>query len=240
MNVSLYQAAAALGANARWQEIISQNLASGSIPGYRKQDVSFAQIQAGANAAQTVPTAVASTNFTQGSLRTTGCNTDIAIEGPGFFEVQLPNGDKAFTRDGEFQFNAQGQVVTKQGYLVMSDGGPIQRDPANSMPLHIAATGEISQGAETKGKLRLVEFPQPEQLTSLGGGYFVSNNKAVPPQDATTSVVRQGFLEGSNTTPTAEMASLITAMRMFEANQRMISMQDDRMGKVIAALGSPT
>ena len=229
-----------MSASARWQELISQNLSSGSIPGYRKQEVSFSQIQSLANAAQTVPTASAATNFTQGPLRNSGSNMDFAIDGPGFFEVQMPNGKHAYTRDGEFGLNAQGQVVTKQGYLVLSDGGPIQMDPANSMPLYIAPTGEISQGADTKGKLRLVEFPQPNQLNSLGGGYFVSNNKQVQPQDATTSVVRQGFLEGANTTPVDEMVSLITAMRMFEANQRLVSMQDERMGKVIAALGNPS
>ena len=246
MNVSLYQAAAAMNANDRWQEMISQNLSSGSNPGYRKQDVSFTQVQAGLNAGSgsisisrsghSIPVATASTNFTQGTLRTTGSNMDFAVEGSGFFEVQLPNGDHAFTRDGEFSLNAQGQVVTKQGYTVLSDSGPIQMDPANSSPLNIAPTGEISQGADTKGKLKIVEFAQPNQLTSIGQGCFLANGQ--PAQDSTTSLVRQGFLEGANTSPTAEMVSLITAMRMFEANNRSLSMQDERMGKVISDLGN--
>src|SRR5689334_21883023 len=106
MNVSLYQAAAAMNANARWQEMISQNLAAGSVPGYRKQDVSFAQVQAALSpgtininrAQHAIPAAISSTNFTAGPLRSTGNLNDFALEGPGFFEVQLPNGDRAYSR----------------------------------------------------------------------------------------------------------------------------------------------
>ena len=165
---------------------------------------------------------------------------DFAIEGPGFFEVQLPNGDHAYTRDGEFQLNAQGQMVTKTGNPVLSDGGPIQFDPNNASPITVSSTGEVSQGGDVKGRLRLVEFNDPHLLTSIGGGCFLANHQDLLAKDSTASSVRQGYLEGSNTSPTSEMASLITAMRMFEANQRVLQMQDERMGHVISELGSPT
>ncbi len=248
MNVSLYQAAAAMNANARWQEVIAENLAGSSIPGSRKQDISFSAVAAGMvpglaglnGGGYVMPTSTATVNFQQGSLRPTGLPTDLAIEGPGFFEVQLPNGSHGFTRDGELQLSAQGQLVTKQGYLVLGDGGPLQLDPANSTPISVSATGEISQGGGLKGRIRLVEFSQPSQLKPIGGGCFLADNPRSQALVAQSSQVRQGLLEGANTSPTTEMASLITAMRMFEANQKVMQMQDERMGRVITDLGSTT
>jgi len=248
MNVSLYQAAAAMNAHARWQELITQNLATGFVPGFRKQEVSFSAVQAGLDptAANTgdpryfIPAATASTNFSPGEMRSSGNPMDFAIEGPGFFEVQLPNGNRAYTRDGEFHPNAQGQLVTKQGYTVLGDGGPIQLDPNSSAPVTVSATGEVSQGDQVRGRIRLVEFNQPGSLTAIGEGYFLAEQPAAQPVNATASSIRQGFLEASNASPTAEMASLITSMRMFEANQKVLQSQDERMGQVISDLGTPS
>jgi len=243
MNVSLCQAAAAMNANARWQEVIAENLAGASVPGSRKQDVSFSAIAAGLpqaaskGAGYVMPTCTTAVNFQQGTLRPTGLPTDLGIEGPGFFEVQLPDGRHAFTRDGELQLNAQGRLVTKQGYLVMSDGGPLQVDPTNSSPISVSASGEVSQGDGLKGRIRLVEFSQPNLLQPIGAGCFVANTPGAQPLPAQSSQLRQGFLEGANTSPTTEMSSLIMAMRMFEANQKVMQMQDDRMGRVITDLG---
>jgi flagellar basal body rod protein FlgG len=245
MNVSLYQAAAAMNAQARWQELITNNLSAGAAPGFRKQDISFSAIQAGmdptavngSNQRYWIPTATAGTNFTPGELRATGNALDCAIEGPGFFEVQMADGSRAYTRDGEFQLNAQGQLVTKQGYPIMSDGGPVQLDPNNPAPITISASGEVSQSDQVKGRIRVVEFSQPQSLTSLSGGYFRADPAVAQPITSPASSVRQGFLEASNASPTAEMASLITSMRLFEANQKVLQTQDDRMGRAIADLG---
>src|SRR5947208_5193434 len=136
MNVSLFQAAAALKANSQWQEVIAENLSASSIPGFKKKELFTDAIAAGGPA---VPGSAASsfvmphtgvtTNFQPGQLKFTGAKTDCAIEGPGFFEVQLPNATRGYTRDGEFQINAQGQLVTKSGYPVLSSTGPVQLDP---------------------------------------------------------------------------------------------------------------
>lgn len=246
MNVSLYQAAAAMNAQARWQEVITENLASGAVPGFRKQDVSFNALAAGTlplggmSAAQVVvPEAITTVNVQQGALRPTGNKLDFGLEGAGFFEVQLPGGEVAYTRDGEFKLNAQGQLVTKQGYLVQGESGPFQFDLNNPNPITVSATGEVSQGEDLKGKLRLTEFNDPKLLTSAGGGLFLPGDPNLQPKPTTTTQVRQGYLEGSNMSPTIEMASLLTSMRMFEANQRIIQAQDERMGRVISELGSP-
>ncbi len=248
MNVSLYQAAAAMNANQRWQEMITENLASASAPGGRKEDVSFSDVEAEAECRRRqeprecvifIPSATASINFQQGQTMPTGNANDLAIDGKAFFEVQMPNGSKAYTRDGEFQFNAQGQLVTKQGYLVMGDGGPIQMDPNNGAPMTVSASGDVSQGDQSKGHLRIMEFTNPGKLTPMTQGLFSANQPGVQPLPSTTSNVRQGYLEGSNTTPTLQMSNLITSMRMFEANQKVITMQDDRMGRGHQRFGRP-
>ncbi len=227
MNVSLYQAAAAMNATSRWQEMISDNLADCSVPGARKQDISFSAIQAGLPSAQlgangerwVMPAAQPTINFTQGEINATGVATDFAIDGPGFFQVQLPNEETAFTRDGEFHINAKGELTTKRGYPIMGDSGPIQLDPNNPAPITVSATGQVSQGTETKGHIKVAEFKDPRALTTLGNGFYATQ-PGQKPDDTQTSMVRQGYLEAANSSPTVEMSSMITAMRMFESNQK--------------------
>ena len=111
MNVSMYQAAAALNANSRWQEVIAENLASSSVPGYKKQELSLEAVRSGlmppgslnsANSPQffTLPQAVTSTNFSTGDMQFTGSKNDVAIQGKAFFEVKLPNGTTALSLAG--------------------------------------------------------------------------------------------------------------------------------------------
>jgi len=247
MNVSLYQAAAALNANERWQELISQNLASAMIPGFKKQDVSFSSVEAGlmqAGSTQgaaghyTMPNANPATDFAQGELQNTGNNTDVAIEGAGFFEIQLPNGKTAYTRNGQFQINADRQLVTSQGYPVQADGGTIQLDENNPAPMSISPDGTISQGSEIKGQLKITNFNDPRLLTTAGNSYYLALDPHLTSTPSTANL-RQGFLEAANTSSVTEMASLIDSMRNYEANQKIIQVQDDRMSRVISELGNP-
>ncbi|MEW6156421.1 MAG: flagellar hook-basal body protein [Verrucomicrobiota bacterium] len=249
MNVSLYQAASALNATTRWQELIAENLASSSIPGFKKQELSFAAVESGlmskandpAQAAKfTMPRVRAVTNFQTGDMKYTGTKTDVALEGRGFFEVQLPNGALAYTRDGEFRLNAQGVLVTKGGFPVLGTNGTIQFDPRNPQPFSISATGEVSQGAENRGQIKVVDFNNPQLLTPTGAGYFLANDPGLQVTEVETPNLRQGYLESANTSPVQEMSNLISAMRHFEANQRIIQMQDERMSKAIHELGSPS
>lgn len=237
-----------MSANARWQEAISENLASASIPGFKKQDLSFEAVRSGMmsqaqldpNVQFTFPQAKSATNFSQGQLRNTGVNTDVAIEDRGFFEVQMPDGSHAYTRDGEFHLNAAGQLSTKQGHLVLGEGGPIQVDQNLGGAVSISPTGEVSQGEEVRGKLKIVDFEQPKQLTQISGGYFTTGSTNLLATPVALPSLRQGFLEGANTSPMAEMASLIGVMRGFEANQRLMQIHDERMGRAISELGNPT
>jgi flagellar basal body rod protein FlgG len=187
-----------------------------------------------------LPRATASINFQQGELRATGVKTDVALEGRGFLTVELPDGTTAYTRDGEFHVNASGQLVTKQGHTVLGDGGPIQLDLNNHIELSISSTGQVSQGADAKGTLRVVDFNEPNMLTPISSGFFMARHPALQPVEPTGTTLRQGFLEAANTSAAAEMVKLISALRLYEANQRVIQAHDERMGKAISELGNPT
>jgi len=244
MEVSLYSAAAAMNATERWQDLVADNLSSASIPGARQQEISFSAVQAGlaptapgsAQSAFVMPFAGATTNFSQGELKATGNNMDFALEGPGFFSVRMPDGSTAYTRDGEFKLNGQGQLTTKQGYPLIGDTGSLTFDPNNPAPINISATGDVSQGADIKGKISVTEFGNMKAVTMGSGGYFQADSILAKAKPAATTSVRQGFVEASNASPTLAMASLITSMRMFESNQKVMQMQSDRMTKTITDL----
>jgi flagellar basal body rod protein FlgG len=238
MDVSLYQAAAAMNATAQWQDLITENLANSAVPGSRKQEISFSDVQAGIGSG--IPSASTVTNFKTGELCSTGNAMDFALEGKGFFTVQLPNGESAYTRNGEFKLNAKGQLVNNEGFAVLGSNGPLQFNPNSSDAITVSATGEVSQGSEAKGKLQITEFQHPENLMPIGTADFQSDAQDAQPVAAVSTQVRQGFIEAANTSPTTEMASLITAMRMFESNQKVLQMQSDRMSKVITELTGTT
>jgi len=245
----MYQAAAAMMGNARWQEAISENLAASNVPGFKRTEVSFASLASGLvvpgeSAAPSdrdmryqLPAARGSTVFSRGDFQTTGVPTHVAIEGNGFFEIQLPNGELGYTRNGQFSVNANGQLVTSQGYPVLTDGGAVQLDNTVPGPISIAADGTVSKGGAGRGKLRVVEFADPRQLTAVGGGFWKAPDPTIQRTDAGYPALRSGGVEGSNTSAVAEMVGMIHAMRMYEANQKVIQTQDDRMGKVINELG---
>jgi flagellar basal-body rod protein FlgF len=239
MEVSLYSAAAAMNATERWQDLIADNLSSASVPGTRRRDIVFSAVPAGHLGENgdplVIPFASSAVNFQQGDIVRTGNDMDFAVEGAGFIEVQMPDGSKAYTRDGEFHLNAQGQLVTKRNYLVMGEGGPIQLDPNNASPLTVSADGQVSQGADVKGKISIAEFNDPNKLTMLGGGLY-RNDQNLVPKSTVTSSLRQGFIEGAATNPMSAMASIITAIRLYESNEKVMQMQGDRMSKTISDL----
>ena len=248
MEVSLYQAAAAMNATEQWQELISENLAGASTPGARKHEISFSAVQAGLTPPSSDPTrpgfvipmATATTNFQQGELHSTGDPMDAALEGSGLFPLQGAAGATTYTRNGEFQVNSQSQLVTTRGDLVLGDNGPIQLSPGNPAPITISPSGEVTQGTVPKGKLQITEFNNPGLLTALGGGIFRADDASLQSNPGSSTQVRQGFVENANSVPTLEMSGLITAMRMFESNQKVLQMQSDRMSREITDLGTPS
>jgi flagellar basal-body rod protein FlgF len=240
MDVSIYSAAAAMNATERWQDMVAENLSMAGVPGAHARAMSFSSVAAGQDSlgggAFVMPVANVSTDFTQGELRGTGNPMDCALQGKGFFTVQMEDGTKGYTRDGEFTVDKSGQLVTKQGHAVLSENGPIRSDPASKSALTISPEGMVSQGPDIKGKLALVEFAKPQNLVPKGGGIFSNDNPDVLPVPALDTQVRAGFAENSNVSPTLAMATMITAMRMFESNQKVLTMQSERMTKSINEL----
>jgi flagellar basal-body rod protein FlgF len=246
MNVSIYQAAAALSAFDRAQEVIAENMASASVNGFKKQVPSFSAVQAGLVPAPGVngagqyfllPRTTCTTSFEPGQTKYTGSKTDVAIDGPGFFEVHLPKGGVYYTRDGEFKLGSKGQLITKGGGRVMGQGGPLQVDMTRRDAIVITPAGEIMQGNNTVGKLKIVDFDDPQRLTAIGNGNFTADAPEVLPVPVTNPIVSQGFVEGSNASIMKEMATLLTNIRQYETNQRVIQLHDERMGHAITTLG---
>ena len=119
---------------------------------------------------------------------------------------------------------------------MLGENGPIQIDIKNPAPISVSSAGEISQGAESRGRLKLTTFNDPKLLSQASGGVYVADDPHLVPTKATGASVRQGWIEGSNVVSVIEMANLMTAMRTFEANQRIIQIQDERMGKTISEM----
>ena len=237
MDVSIYSAAAAMNATERWQDMIAENLSMAGVPGAHARSMSFSAVQAGQDAlggnSFVMPVANLSTDFTQGELRGTDNPMDCALQGPGFFTVEMDDGSNGYTRDGEFTVDKSGQLVTKQGLPVLGENGPIRSDPSNKSPITIASDGVVSQGSEIKGKLALVQFDKPQTLTSMGNGIYSNPDPNTAPTPALNTQVRAGFAENSNVVPVQAMSTMMLAMRMFESNQKVVSMQSDRMSKAI-------
>ena len=172
----------------------------------------------------------------QGSIETTQNPTDVALEGEGFFQVQLPSGAIAYTRDGKMQLSDQGVLVTSEGNPFL----PNIRVPAQSSSLSIGPTGIVSvlrQGNTTPeelGRIELARFTNPAGLLSMGQNMYTatpaSGEPAVSfPQDEGTGRLMQGSLEMSNVEVVTEMVDMITTMRAYELTSKSIKTSDDML-----------
>jgi len=174
--------------------------------------------------------------FTQGEMDNTGRNLDIAIEGDGFLQVGLPNGDKRYTRDGSLRVNGNGLLVTSSGYTLE----PQITIPANASSVSVGTDGTVScttgtTGTSSKlGQITLAKFPNSSGLSSEG-----MNLLAETPASGTATVgnpgqdgygrIQAGFLERSNVQMVTELVNLITAQRAYEINSRAIKAGDDML-----------
>lgn len=248
MNVGLYQGVAAMQALEQWQAAVSQNLASATVPGYKRIDVDFHAAldarsrqnlsgPAAQQSARSMPQAALRRDFSQGELRATNEPDNLAIQGEGYFQVQGPDGKTAYTRDGEFHRNADGTLVTKTGLPVLGQSGePMQFDPKKG-PVSFGADGRVVQGIAEVGRLGVFSFDQTH-AQSLDGGLF-RPGEGQTASAVETPAVESGFLEGSNVSPLHSMVELITVQRAYEANQKAINTQDQRLSSAIQILGNP-
>lgn len=184
------------------------------------------------------------TNFEQGSLKATGGKLDVAIDGPGFFEISTPQGVQ-LTRAGNFSINGDGQLVTKDGFAVLLDGADQAsadqrtiRFSGQSQP-YISDGGEVFDGDRKVGKLSLVQVNNPDSLQKVGGNNY-GFKANLPPQLTRLAQpqLKQGFLETSNVNIVNEMTDMITTQRIFEGTQKVIHAYDSMADKLINVVGS--
>ncbi len=172
-------------------------------------------------------------DFTQGEMERTGNAYDLAIDGPGFFQVQTAAGLR-YTRDGRFGVNTANQLVTKAGDPVLDTGGrPITLDPNLPEPA-IAKDGTVSQGAANLGRIGVFRFADLSVLQKDGGNLFQSG---VTPTAAPDAVIRAGSVEHSNVKPVVEITNLIEITRAYERVAQMMSQTSDLSERAVDRLG---
>ena len=249
MNIGIYQGAAALAACEKWQQATAQNIASATVPGFHRTEVSFSGVLAdtmhtgagGSRSGQVVqgvmPKTETKLDMQPGDLRQTGEELDFALQGPGFFKVQRPDGTAAYTRDGGFHVDASRTLVNRQGYKVQSSGVPLTLRPEGGR-VSVNADGTIIQGTTEIGKIAVLDFPDTGKLRATGDGLIEPSDSNVQPKPVDRPAIITGALEGSNVKPLREMVNLITLSRSFENAQRLVQIGDETSDKAIQTLGN--
>lgn len=254
MNQSLWISKTGLDAQQTKMSTISNNLANVGTTGFKRSRAIFEDLlyqnvrQVGSQSSQDtrlpsglqlgtgVRVVATEKLFTQGNLTRTENPLDIAIQGRGFFEVLLPDGNQAFTRDGSFQVNDQGIAVTSAGYQLQ----PPITIPQNATSISIGGDGTVSvsvPGTATVtqvGNIQLTDFINPAGLQARGENLFVESGASGPPQPGNPGInglgtVVQGFVESSNVNVVEELVNMIETQRAYEMNSKAISTADQML-----------
>ena len=236
-------------------DVISNNIANMNTTGYKRfrpefQDLLYQNLRrVGAESSDTgtivpsgvqigvgVKTASVYRITKQGSLITTGNPLDVAIQGTGYFQLQLPNGDSTYTRAGTFQLSPDGQIVNAEGFTV-SPGISI---PSDAVEITINANGQVLAKLDGQivpqnvGTLDLVSFANGAGLESIGGNMLLETPSSGPatvgtPGSPGYGSIQQGFIEASNVDAVSEITALVAAQRAYEMNSKVISTADEMM-----------
>lgn len=254
MEPALWAAKTGLDAQQTQMTVTANNLANANTTGFKKSRAVFDDLlyqnlsQVGADTSQTTQSPsglnlgtgvrVVSTekSYTQGNVNTTGNSLDTAIQGLGFFQVLQPNGTLAYTRDGSFQLNAQGQLVTAQGYPVQ----PAITIPTGAQSITIGSDGTVSvqlpnqTTPTTVGTLQLANFINPAGLQDIGGNLSVETASSGPPTVGTPGLsglgtLIQGSVEASNVDIVEELVNMIQTQEAYEMNSRAVETTDQML-----------
>ena len=254
---SLWIAKTGLDAQQTQLDSISHNLANVATNGFKRASAVFEDLlyqnvrQAGAQSTQqtALPTGLqlgtgsrvvaTSRNFGQGNLQKTDNPLDMAINGQGFFQIQMPDGTNAYTRDGAFRVDAQGQLVTNNGYPV----APGITIPPAAQKITIGADGTISvqlpgtPAGTQVGQLQVATFVNPAGLDPRGQNLFSETAASGTPQTGApgangAGVLNQGYVETSNVNVVEELVSMIATQRAYEINSKAIQTSDQMLAKL--------
>src|SRR4029079_5204113 len=252
---ALHTAASGMMAQELNVQVISNNIANMRTTGYKRQRAEFQDLlyehvrrigtqtsdqgnilPVGVDLGSGVKSVGTPRLMSQGTLTPTGSPLDVAVRGDGFFKIQMPDGTYAYTRDGSFQMDAQGRIVTVQGNVV-SPGITI---PQNASGLTINQQGQVSvtlQGQTTPsilGQLTLTRFINQAGLLSIGDNLFTETPASGTPQDGLPNTdgagdLQQGSLEAANVEAVSEISDLIAAQRAYEMNGKVITAADQML-----------
>ncbi len=254
MNTALWAAKTGLDAQQTQMAVVSNNLANVNTTGYKKSRAVFEDLmyqnvrQVGAATSQDtqapsglslgtgVRVVATEKVYTQGSFNETGNALDVAISGRGFFQVAMPDGTMAYTRDGSFQVNSQGQLVTSSGYAVQ----PSISIPQGAQSITIASDGTVSatltgeSSATQVGTLQLTDFVNPAGLQPRGENLLMESGSSGAAQTSTPGLgglgtLQAGAVESSNVNVVEEMVNMIQTQRAYEMNTKAISSADQML-----------
>jgi flagellar basal-body rod protein FlgG len=254
---ALYTAASGMNAQQANIDNIAHNLANVNTTGFKKSRVEFEDLVyeqsklPGTPISQTgeapvgletglgVRPVASSRDFGRGSMRSTGGPMDLAIEGDGFFQVQLPSGETGYTRSGMFHLNAEGGIVTADGYQLQ----PQITIPANATAVTISREGIVSatvpgqSAPQQVGTVELTSFQNAAGLRAVGGNVFQATTASGEPTNGAPGTdgrgtIAQGFVEDSNVSVVEEMVNMILSQRAYEANSKVLRAADEMLQQV--------
>lgn len=249
MYTALHTGAGGMIAQQYGMDVVANNLANVNTAGYKRNDIAFADLVYRALPDGTGGTVqvgqgsrIAGTDkhFGQGALESTGRQLDLAIEGSGFYTVQLPDGRFGYTRESVFHKNANGTITTGTGATLF----PEMTWPANANKMNVAPNGSVSfqlpDGTLVNGgDLQLVMFPNAKGLESAGDNLFLETQSSGRPTIGTPGDdgrgnIQQGFVERSNVSVVEEMVQMILTQRSFEMNSRVVKTSDEMLRTAVS------
>jgi len=260
MGSGVFGAAEGAKVQARYLDVISNNLANAGTVGYKADDLNFGDFLVKAKSKdygfvlekENTPKSVnldqshqsmvkivgQRTDFSQGFLKATGNTFDIAIDGEGFFQVEVDN-NTYFSRDGRCVLNGEGELVHTSGGKILDDGGsPIVIDPEEEGQVVINDEGLIFQGKTEIAKIGVYTLEDKGKISKMGHNLFEYTSVQSPPEESEEALVRQGFVEKSNVNPIAEMTKMIKINRHFEYMTKVIKAYKDTDQRSIQDVGA--